>query len=163
MLVEAGVGGQPEIGRAKSESQGLGLFVRSLVGMDRSAAKEALGAFLADKSLGGNQIEFANLVVDHLTEHGVLAPERLYESPFTDVTPRGPDELFSSVQIDVLLRALATVARNAHGRWRARSHSGASRVLFLVLPDLVDQVECACQGNERAYKRNNSADLFVVK
>ena len=35
MLVESGVGAAEEIGRAKSEPQGLGLFVRSLVGMDR--------------------------------------------------------------------------------------------------------------------------------
>ena len=35
------------------ESQGLGLFVRSLVGLDREAAKEALAGFLAGKTLGG--------------------------------------------------------------------------------------------------------------
>ena len=38
MLVESGVGGPDQIDRAKQESHGLGLFVRSLVGLDRGAA-----------------------------------------------------------------------------------------------------------------------------
>lgn len=41
MLAENGVGGADEIRRAEAESHGLGLFVRSLVGMDREAAKQA--------------------------------------------------------------------------------------------------------------------------
>lgn len=43
MLVEIGVSAVDAIGRAKSESRALGLFVRSLVGMDLEAAKKALG------------------------------------------------------------------------------------------------------------------------
>jgi type I restriction enzyme R subunit len=70
--------------------------VRSLVGLDRQAAKEALAGFLAARRSSANQIEFVNLIVDHLTEHGVMEAAMLYESPFTDLTPRGPDGLFSS-------------------------------------------------------------------
>jgi type I restriction enzyme R subunit len=113
MLGEAGIGGPDEIGRAKETSHGLGLFVRSLVGLDREAAKEALGGFLTGKSLSANQIEFVNLVVNHLTEHGVMEASLLYESPFTDITPRGPDGLFSSAQVEALLSALDTVRQTA--------------------------------------------------
>jgi type I restriction enzyme R subunit len=81
--------------------------------MDRAAAKEAMASFLAGKTLSGNQHEFINLIVDHLTEHGVVDPGRLYESPFTDLTPRGPDGLFSAGQLDELLRALETVRATA--------------------------------------------------
>ncbi|MBX9609798.1 MAG: DEAD/DEAH box helicase family protein [Gammaproteobacteria bacterium] len=109
MLAESGVGGAEDIQRAAEESQGLGLFVRSLVGLDRQAAKEALAAFLNGKSLGANQIEFVNLIVDHLTEHGVMEAAMLYESPFTDLTPRGPDGLFSSAQVDELLGMIEQV------------------------------------------------------
>lgn len=113
MLMESGVGAAAEIGRAKAESEGLGLFVRSLVGMDRGAAKEALGGFLAGKNLSGNQIEFVNLIVNHLTEHGVMSAALLYESPFTDLTPRGPDGLFSSAEIDALVAVLDAVRATA--------------------------------------------------
>ncbi len=86
MVAESGAGGPEDIRRAADEAHGLGLFVRSLVGLDRQAAKEAMAGFLNGKSLGANQIEFVNLIVDHLTEHGVMDAAMLYESPFTDLT-----------------------------------------------------------------------------
>jgi type I restriction enzyme R subunit len=113
MLVESGVGAAEDIQRATGESQGLGLFVRSLVGLDREAAKEALAGFLIGKTLSANQIEFVNLIVNHLTEHGVMEAAMLYESPFTDLTPRGPDGLFSSVHVDELIKALEAVRATA--------------------------------------------------
>jgi type I restriction enzyme, R subunit len=113
MLAESGVGAVDQISRARTESQGLGLFVRSLVGLDREAAKDAMAGFLAGKAFAANQIEFVNLIVDHLTEHGVMAARLLYESPFTDVTPRGPEALFTSAQLDELLSALDRVNATA--------------------------------------------------
>ncbi len=113
MLAESGIGGRDDIERAQEESHGLGLFVRSLVGMDREAAKEAFADFLADRTLGANQIEFVNLIVDHLTEHGVLLPAALYESPFTDLSPTGPDAIFAFEAVGKLIGALEAVATSA--------------------------------------------------
>ncbi len=113
ILAESGVGGADDINQAKAESQGLGLFVRSLVGLDRGAAKSALAAFLDGRPLQANQIEFVNLIVDHLTEHGVMPASLLYESPFTDVSPRGPDGLFTSTQVEELIGVLDRVRSTA--------------------------------------------------
>ena len=113
MLAENGVGNSDDIDRAKEESHGLGLFVRSLVGMDREAAKAVLADFLVDKTLGANQIEFVNLIIDHLTERGVLLPAALYESPFTDVSPTGPDAIFNFEQVEKLFGALHAVTASA--------------------------------------------------
>jgi type I restriction enzyme R subunit len=113
MLAENGVGNSKDIERAKEESHGLGLFVRSLVGMDREAAKAVLADFLVDKTLGANQIEFVNLIIDHLTERGVLLPAALYESPFTDVSPTGPDAIFKFEQVEKLFGALHAVTASA--------------------------------------------------
>ena len=109
MLSESGLGEPDDLRRATEESQGLSLFVRSLVGMDRGAAKEAMSSFLAGKTLAANQIEFINLIVTHLTEHGAVEPERLYESPFTDLTSRGPDGLFCESDLNELMDVLAAV------------------------------------------------------
>jgi type I restriction enzyme R subunit len=113
MLVQNGIGAKEDIVRAKEEAHGLGLFVRSLVGLDREAAKEALAGFLAGKTLSANQIEFVNLVVNHLTEHGVMETGLLYESPFTDISPQGPDGLFTSPEIDELVALLDVVYAHA--------------------------------------------------
>ncbi len=113
MLAESGVGDAEEIRRAAAESHGLGLFVRSLVGLDREAAKEAMASFISGKLLSANQLEFINLVTDDLTEHGVMEPARLYESPFTDLTPRGPDALFKAAELDELMRILDGVRATA--------------------------------------------------
>jgi type I site-specific restriction endonuclease len=58
---------------------------------------------------GRNQLEFVNLIVDHLTEHGIMDPARLYESPFTDITPRGPDGLFKASELDQLVSVMDAV------------------------------------------------------
>ena len=54
-----------------------------------------------------------NLIVDHLTEHGMMEAARLYESPFTDLTPRGPEALFSDTELDELIALLASVRATA--------------------------------------------------
>ena len=82
---------RPETSTARRASAGTRVCsFRYLIGMDRGAAKEALDGFLQGKSLNASQIEFANLIVNHLTEHGAMKAALLYESPFTDLTPRGP-------------------------------------------------------------------------
>ncbi len=109
LLAASGAGSAEDIEKAKAESHGLGVFVRSLVGLDREAAKKALGVFLTAKTLTANQIEFTNMVVDHLTEHGVLDEGVLFESPFTDITPHGPDGIFTKQQVADLVAILREV------------------------------------------------------
>ncbi len=113
MLTASGLAKPEHLQKAKMESNRLGLFVRSLVGLDREAAKKALAGFMAGKTLGANQIEFVNLIIEHLTEHGVMDAGLLYESPFTDITPQGPDGLFPAAQIDQLVWLLGEVRQRA--------------------------------------------------
>jgi len=112
MLVEAG-GSQELIDQAKEQSQGLGIFIRSLVGLDREAAKELLSQFITGTAVNANQIEFIDLVVQYLTENGVMEPDRLYESPFTDINPKGPEGVFPSATVDHLVKILAEIRLRA--------------------------------------------------
>jgi type I restriction enzyme R subunit len=112
MLIEAG--GSPElINEARKQSHGLGIFIRSLVGLDREAATQAFSEFISGTTATPNQIEFINLVVQYLTENGVMEPDRLYESPFTDINPLGPEGVFPSAKVDQMVQVLVGIRQMA--------------------------------------------------
>lgn len=113
MLVASGAGGPDDIARATEESQGLGLFIRSLVGLDREAATEAFSEFLTDSRFSAAEIRFVQLIVEQLTANGVMAARRLYEAPFTDHAPTGPDFLFNDTDIDRIIVVLDEVRSHA--------------------------------------------------
>lgn len=77
------------------------------------AATAARFGDLAGQAFAANQIEFVNLIVNHPTGLGVMEVALLQEFTFTDLTPRGPDGSFISVQVDVLLASLAAVRATA--------------------------------------------------
>jgi type I restriction enzyme R subunit len=104
-----------EIEAAKKDGSGLGLFARSLVGLDREAAKSALSDFVKGKTLTANQIEFVNLIINHLSSRGWIELAKLYTSPFTDIHPHGIEGLFDEQSTLALISALQAVRRNATG------------------------------------------------
>ena len=112
MFVEAGVVDAPSLDQVKSEG-GLGLFVRSLVGLDREAAKAAFSEFIAERTLSADQIEFVNLIIDHLTEKGQMDPGLLYESPFTDFDPMGVSGVFDMADAKAVVAVLQAVRGHA--------------------------------------------------
>jgi type I restriction enzyme R subunit len=101
------------IEEAKRVGHGLGLFVRSLVGLDRAAAKRSFSSFLDGKTLTANQIEFVDLVIDHLSRRGWIDPSQLYESPFIDLHPHGVDGIFSDGDVREMLGILTSIRKNA--------------------------------------------------
>ncbi|MGY1985394.1 DEAD/DEAH box helicase family protein [Blastococcus sp. SYSU DS0669] len=113
MLVESGAGSEADIARAREESHGLGLFIRSLVGLDREAATTAFDRYLSDGAYSADQIRFVQLIVEHLTANGVMDIGRLYESPFTDSAPHGPDSIFTEDEVDGIVTVLHQVRERA--------------------------------------------------
>jgi len=113
MLVDSGAGDTDTINQAKEESHGLGLFIRSLVGLDHQAALEAFAHYLDGSTFSANQIHFINLIVDELTNNGVVEPARLYESPYTDLAATGPESMFSESEVENIVDILNTVKANA--------------------------------------------------
>ena len=113
ILLEQASGDVNLIKRAKEDAHGLGLFVRSLIGLDRVAATEAMNAFLTDAAATSKQIEFVTLIVDELTKNGSMDDDRLYQSPFVDITPTGPESIFSSAKVEQLFASIKEVRLRA--------------------------------------------------
>jgi len=113
IMLDSGEFRQDELSAVVEESNGLGLFVRSLVGLEHGAAVEALAEFTGGTTFTGNQLAFVNLVVDQLTRTGVVDPGLLYEAPFTGVAPSGPDALFTPAQVASLVATLNHIRETA--------------------------------------------------
>lgn len=113
MLIDSGAGEADDIAQAKEQAHGLGLFIRSLVGLDRQAAVEAFGSYLDGTKFTVDQIRFISLIVDELTATGVMDPVRLYESPYTDHAATGPETIFAEDDVDGIVDILRTVKTNA--------------------------------------------------
>ena len=116
MLLDAGIGAAGDIERAREVSHGFGGFVRSLVGLDRAAVVAAFGDFVATGTASAAQIEFINMVIDHLTDQGVMDPGLLYEPPFIDLAPTGPEQLFDEGKVAQLFRQITAFNDSAEAR-----------------------------------------------
>ncbi len=112
MLVQAG-GSVEVIQQAADQCHGLGIFIRSLVGLDRETAKQAFSQFVVGTTATASQLEFIDLIVQYLTENGVMDAERLYESPFTDISQQGPEALFLPVRVTEMVRVLDEIWERA--------------------------------------------------
>lgn len=110
MLMQAG-GTQPLMAEVKS--QGLGLFVRSLVGLDREAAMQAFSELLQGSTLTPDQIEFIELVIQELNQNGIVPPERLFEPPFTGISARGSTAVFPAAQVTRIVEVLKDITARA--------------------------------------------------
>ncbi len=109
-LVDAsGIGGPVNLETAR-KAGGLGLFVRSLVGLEPEAARQAFADFLDESRYSATQIRFVQRIVEELSKEGTVDPGRLYEDPFTSLGD--PFEMFGDEGtfelVDILNRLRAT-------------------------------------------------------
>jgi type I restriction enzyme R subunit len=84
----------------KNQATNLKSFIRSLVGLDRAAAKTAFSQYLENTQFTANQIRFIEQIIDLLTQQGVMDPKLLYEPPFTELHHEGIDGLFNDDDAD---------------------------------------------------------------
>lgn len=102
MIIESG-GNQPiDLAWVEEKAGSLGVFVRSLVGLDRAAATEAFAEYLDQSRFSVTQARFVHMIIEELTANGIMEPARLYESPYTDighVDIMFPDEYVGIVEV----------------------------------------------------------------
>ncbi len=64
----------------------LGIFVRSIVGLDMNAAKEAFADYLANANLNSKQIYFLNQIIEYIVQNGAMRDFSVLQGPpFTDM------------------------------------------------------------------------------
>ena len=110
IMIETGVAEVNQIDKLRNDG-GLGLLIRSMVGLDREAAKQAFNTFTEKHKLNADQIEFLNMAIDYLTERGVMDPRTLYESPFTDLDYMGVEGIFDSAEVVELIEIIEDFRR----------------------------------------------------
>ncbi|MFC4950941.1 type I restriction-modification enzyme R subunit C-terminal domain-containing protein [Pseudonocardia sp. GCM10023141] len=93
IFIESGIGTEDGIDQAKANAGGLGMFIRSLVGLDREATAAASATFQQRKTLTSAQLCFVNEVIDYLAHNGTITIDVLYRSSFSSIAPGGPEDL----------------------------------------------------------------------
>ena len=53
------------------------------------------------------------MVIEHLTDKGTMDPALLYEPPFTDVAPTGPEKLFDEEKVARLVTRIRAINDSA--------------------------------------------------
>lgn len=101
-LLEKATGGAP-----------LGKFIRSILGLDINAAKEAFGEFLSKGNLSVDQINFINTIIDYLNVKGTIDRQMLFDKPFTEINDEGLTGVFSMEQAGMIVSIVDKINKNA--------------------------------------------------
>lgn len=92
----------------------LGTFIRSLVGLDTKAAKEAFADLLNQSNLRANQMNFLNRLIDYLTVNGTIQKRMLMQPPFTDLHDMGIFGIFDDdTERAKIISIIDAINRNA--------------------------------------------------
>ena len=109
MLFEQGELGTKEEFKKAFGEQPLGKFIRGIVGLDATAAKEAFGEILSGQTLNSQQIRFMDTIINFLTVKGVIEPAMLFESPFSDINTSGIMGVFDDTTSRKIISLIASI------------------------------------------------------
>jgi len=113
LLFEQGsIGTKEEFTNAYGE-QPLGKFIRSILGLDVQAAKQAFAEILNNQTLNAQQIRFIDKIINYLNVKGIIDPSMLFEPPFTDINSNGVSGLFDDMVASNIISLIDTINKNA--------------------------------------------------
>ncbi|CAM4172934.1 DEAD/DEAH box helicase family protein [Flavobacterium antarcticum] len=93
----------------------LGVFIRSIIGLDVKVAQEAFADFLQAGSLRADQMTFIQNIISYLTKNGTIEPNMLFESPFTDMNDQGLIGIFEDGDAHKVISIIERINENAIG------------------------------------------------
>ncbi|MGF1903645.1 DEAD/DEAH box helicase family protein [Aliivibrio salmonicida] len=91
----------------------LGEFIRSIVGLDQSAAQEVFAQFIQSGTLRADQMTFIDTIIRYLTKNGMIEKEMLFKPPFTNIHDQGLFGVFDDPQVTNVIKLIDTVNDNA--------------------------------------------------
>lgn len=92
--------------------QPLGIFVRSILGLNLNSANEAFAEFIQAGNLTGDQITFIRTIISYLAQNGVIEKEMLFEPPFTNLNDQGIAGVFDDKELAEVISIIDTI--NSH-------------------------------------------------
>lgn len=92
----------------------VGLMVRSIVGLDRNAARQAFAELLAKAPLHPDQISFLNQVIEYLVKNGAVKRKELFESPFTRHHDLGVAGVMGAENAKTVVELVTLIDQNAN-------------------------------------------------
>jgi type I restriction enzyme R subunit len=102
MLFDQGELGTKEDFQKAFGEQPLGKFIRSIIGLEANAAKEAFGKILVGQALNSQQIRFMDMVINFFNVKGIIEPSMLFEPPFTDISASSVAGVFPDNSNDII-------------------------------------------------------------
>jgi type I restriction enzyme R subunit len=91
----------------------LGVFIRSIIGLDITAAQEAFAEFLNNGNLKADQVTFIQNIINYLNKNGTIEPSMLFEPPFTDINDYGLNGVFDDTSAYKIISIVEHVNENA--------------------------------------------------
>jgi type I restriction enzyme R subunit len=94
MLFDQSGAGTHEEFKSALGAKPLGIFIRSILGLDSQSANDAFAEFLSNGTLKSFQISFVKDLIQQFTQDGKVDPEMLWEQPFTKFHQEGVSGVF---------------------------------------------------------------------
>ena len=113
MIFAGELGSKEDFIKAYGSENPLGIFIRSIVGLDRNASKKAFSRFLDKRPVSADQMTFINQIIDYLTQDGTLDAGKLMEVPFTDIHYDGVMGIFSMEEAEELKEIIEDINARA--------------------------------------------------
>ncbi|KQT36555.1 DEAD/DEAH box helicase family protein [Methylophilus sp. Leaf414] len=91
----------------------LGVFIRSIVGLDANSAQEVFAEFIQAGNLKADQMTFVNNIISYLTKNGMIDNAMLFEPPFTNIHQDGLVGVFDEASAKKVIQLVSAVNDNA--------------------------------------------------
>ena len=100
--------------KAKQEHKSLGTFVRSIIGLEKIVVDKLFVNFLGSNKFNSNQINFINMIKEHIHRNGLIEKEILFEQPFISMSSIGPDGILENDQKEALYKIFEEIESNTY-------------------------------------------------